>query len=780
MLIFRMLKKEFLGKPSIFLVIFFFIALSALLMANGTSLIIHLSSSLDAFFVKAKTPHFVQMHSGIFSQKELEAWSKNNSKVERYQLVEMISVPGSKLFWGQEQEVLDNSVMDISFVEQNSNFDYLLDLDNQVIKVNTGEVAVPIYFREKYKLKVGNQLVLKSGQSVFKFKIVSFIRDSQMNPAIIHSKRFLVSGYDKAKIMETFPQTEYLIEYRLKNLDDLSDFERDYQMSDMPKVGPTLSINLFKLLNSLSDGLVAGLVIIISLIIMLIAVLCLRFVILSSIEEDLREIGVMKAIGIPQNKIKNIYNYKYLLMSYLALLVGYAVSFTTNDLLLKNLLLYTGKAPTSWQNLILPFIAVNLIIILIAISLRLIIRKIGKITSVAAINLSRSEGKSTTNPLLSLRINKFWNVEFFLGLREIVQKFKLYWLLLVIFIFAVFIIILPFNIYNTINSPNFITYMGIGKSDIRIDLRNSLDINEDYELINKSLSLDKDVKIYSNYITSKYDLILADGSKETITIESGDSQNFPLSYLKGHAPSNIEEISISALNANELQKDLNDTLKVMVGEQEKILTITGIYQDITNGGKSAKAHLDYNPDNVLWYTILVDLKNGIDIDKKLNEYKLVLPSARVTDIPGYLEQTFGNTIDQVKQVAMITGLAGLFITLFITLLFLKMVVNKDVSSIAIMISQGFSKESIQLQYIFRTIFLLGFGVILGVLLTYTFGERLITLFSSMIGIANFNFDLEPTFIFVIVPLTLIITVSITTVISLRSLSSENLVRRITQ
>ena len=58
-----------------------------------------------------------------------------------------------------------------------------------------------------------------------------------------------------------------------------------------------------------------------------------------------------------------------------------------------------------------------------------------------------------------------------MGIRDVFKRTKLYRLLFFIFIVCTFIVILPINMYNTMNSPEFSTYMGIGKSDMRIDLR---------------------------------------------------------------------------------------------------------------------------------------------------------------------------------------------------------------------------------------------------------------------------------------------------------------------
>ena len=54
----------------------------------------------------------------------------------------MITVDGSNLYLGESGNSEENSIMDISFVTQNEGFDYLLDLDNEIIHLSPGEIAV--------------------------------------------------------------------------------------------------------------------------------------------------------------------------------------------------------------------------------------------------------------------------------------------------------------------------------------------------------------------------------------------------------------------------------------------------------------------------------------------------------------------------------------------------------------------------------------------------------------------------------------------------------------
>ena len=164
MIVAKILKKDIQRKKIITIVVFAFILLSALLVASGSSLIMNLSSALNALFETAEAPHFVQMHAGDLDQAEIESWAATNSLVKEQQTVEMITVDGSTLYVGDGPTAEENSIMDISFVTQNPAFDFLLDLDNQVIEVAPGEVAVPIYYMQRDDLEMVTQSASAMGR----------------------------------------------------------------------------------------------------------------------------------------------------------------------------------------------------------------------------------------------------------------------------------------------------------------------------------------------------------------------------------------------------------------------------------------------------------------------------------------------------------------------------------------------------------------------------------------------------------------------------------------
>jgi putative ABC transport system permease protein len=708
------------------------------------------------------------MHAGPLDQAEIDSWAAANDMVTDQQTAEMITMDGSNLYLGESQSPEVNSIMDISFVTQNEGFDFLLDLDNEIIQLSPGEIAVPVYYSQERDLEIGDEVRVNTGAGEMIFAITAISRDSQMNPAIASSKRFLIHEQDYANLREYIDETEYLIEFLLVDDSQISAFASAYQASDLPKTGPAVDRGLFRLINSLSDGLVAGVVILMSLLLIVIAILCLRFTFLATIEEDTREIGVMKAVGIARSDIKRIYLAKYIVMGAAAALLGYLASLPLNQALSANILLYIGSASKSALQTALPLVAASSIFLIVTISCVVILRRFNHITAVEALR-SGSVGESMRSiPMLNLKRGRRLSINTYLGVRDVLQRSKLYGLLAFVFFFCAVIIIIPIHFLTTIQSPTFISYMGSGQSDIRIDLRQSEDVADRFDNTVAYLADDPDVAKLSPLVTSLFKVMRSDGTLETLNIESGDFSLFPLDYVKGVAPQQENEIALSYLNANEMEKQIGDTVTLVIEGQEREMVVSGIYQDITNGGRTAKATLPYNPQTVIWYTVNLNLASDANLEEKVLEYSQIFDPARVTDTASFISQTVGNTVQQLRTVTVVTVVVGLAVSVLITSLFMIMLITKDTNQIAIMRSLGFSLRHIRTQYLTRALFLLAFGIVLGTLFSNTLGQQLVGVVMSLQGASSIRFVIDPLQAYVMYPLLLMFTVTATTILSTRT------------
>src|SRR5699024_8503159 len=138
-----------------------------------------------------------------------------------------------------------------------------------------------------------------------------------------------------------------------------------------------------------------------------------------------------------------------------------------------------------------------------------------------------------------------------------------------------------------------------------------------------------------------------------------------------------------------------DSLQLIVAGEKRTMHISGIYQDVTNGGRTAKAKLP-PMDGGIRYEMSIDVKDSLSKHTKINEYRQMFRVATVTDIEEYLSQSFGNTIDQLRMFTYVAVAIALIIAALFTTLFLRMLIAKDSTHITIMKTIGFSNEDIRI------------------------------------------------------------------------------------
>lgn len=736
----RILKHDLIKNKVISLILFLSIVLSAFLTASSFHMTMELTGSLSSFFKKSIAPDFVQMHAGEINQDEIDAWSHANDLVLEQQTVEMVNIDHTNIsFSNQQNNPIE--IMDHYFVDQNTKFDYLLDMRSSIVHVSPGTVALPLYYKEKYNIDLGGTIRIHNKGFMKELKVTDFVRDVQMNPSIIHSKRFVVHEEDLLEIRSHVGTVEYAIEFLLKDLDHLKEFHALYESSGLPNKGPTIDYPLIKLLNAITDGIVVALIIFVSFLLIIVAAICIRYTIVSTMEEDFREIGIMKAIGIPEKNIKHIYLSKYVVISMIAAVIGYIVSLLVKNIFTAHISLYLGTAPTSVGKVLVPILSIGVLLMIIILYCSHVFRKFKHITAIDSLQSASTQQFKRRKKHIAIHKSNILNINLLLGVKDVLQGFKMYILLLLVFMISSFIIIVPVNFLNTVESNEFIQYMGIENSDIRIDLQDSNHMEETYSKLVSTLENDEDISKYATYVTNKYEYVNDEDFLETIVINSGDFSAFTLDYIHGNEPKAENDLALSYLYAKEMDKSVGDTLELRVGGKSRFMNISGIYQDVTNGGRTAKANLPFQGDG-LRYSWSIDVKENISKHMKIEEYRHTFKLATVTDINEYLKQTFGNTIDQLRLFTYIAIAISLIIAGLFTSLFFHMLVAKDTMQIAIMKTIGFSNNDIHSQYMIRSLFVLTIGTILGTMIANLLGPVIISGLLSIMGAVKISFTIN--------------------------------------
>lgn len=704
-----------------------FMAVCAMLLGLSVFLFASLSGAIDSLMTAAETPDFLQMHTGALEVRELDAFAQSRDDVDKMQICRFLNLPNSSIRIGDVS--LDGNMQDNGLSCQSACFDYLLDAENRIIRPVPGEVYLPVCYREEYEIRTGELLCIGTEELV----VAGFLRDSQMNSMMASSKRFLVSETDYEKC-RALGKEEYLIEFKLKEGADLNAFATAYEDAGLPGNGPTITFPLIRMMNALSDGMMILVILLVSTIVLLISMLCIRYMMLTQLEKDKRQIGMLKALGFSKKDVRGLCFAKYLLLSAFGCLAGMlAAALLAKPLGVRMRELYgtAGHPALLYAKMAIGALGAEGLVLL---SVRRTLRQTEKMSAIEALHGRGGFGKR-----------------------------KNLWLTAMIVTAAsAFVVLVPWNLKNTLQAPAFVTYMGIGDSQIRMDIRQHDDSNWAAQKLVAEIARDGRVQDFVWMQTESYKTILPDGSSYNLMIENGDHGKFPVKYSEGRFPENEGEIALSVLNAETLGVGCGDTLRIERGTKdggvsETLCTVCGIYSDITNGGKTAKACLRRadNDTPLMWSVIYLTLTEPGAARDWVGEYQARYAAAgggmKVTMISDYLNGIYGQTITNIGKAAAVSAAAACLVLFTVMLLMIRLVIWRERADSALKKALGYTTADLRREYLHKAMSYFLPGLLIGVLAGVGPGQRLAGTLLGAMGAKEFHFIIDPLAVFLFVP-----------------------------
>jgi putative ABC transport system permease protein len=778
----RMVVRDFTRNRSVTSVLVLLMMLSVVLATASAGTLVRLIGASSSLMARADAPHVAQMHAGEYDQQEVDRWAAERPEVVAHQTMLMLGIDGANLAFDGEPQT--TSIQQNSLVVPNRERDLLLDLNDQPITaVAPGTIVLPVIYQVEEGLEVGDTVSITSSDGFAKdLTIGGFARDSIMNPAITSSKRLAVSPADLEEVRSHTGEVEHLVSFWLNDpAVETAAFEKAYLDSAMPKAGQLVDSATFQMLTMIGDGMVAAAVILVSLLLLVVGLLCLRFSFLTAAEQDYREIGVLKAIGVAPRDVRRIYLTKYSLLAAVASVLGLVGGLALIPVLTRNITRYMGTASSIW-NWIVPVATAMLVFVVLVLFTLVLLRRFRRISAVTALR-SGSTNQRRRGARLRLHRSRM-PVHVRLGTMDVLGRWPVYLLLFFVFAVSAFIMIVPINSATTATAPGFIHYMGIGPVDLRIELRHADDSSpEQLARIVDQLEADPDVASIVAMTTTRNETVDRDGNAASLYVENGDHTLLPLTYAEGRAPTGETEIALSLLALNQAGGEVGGTLPVTVGDEVHDLAIVGSYQDITNGGKTAKSSLPTDGQEVMWYTIGVVLEPGIDSTEFAQAYGDQLAPAKVADVAQWRTQTLGPIAGQVTVTAIVAAGVAVALAVLMSALFTRMLLARDAGQIAIQRAIGADDAGLRQQYLTRMLLVLVLGVIVGTLAANTLGQTLFNLmFEAMYGgfetlgqgTSRIDFAVNPLLAYLVLPAALLVAVAAATVASSRSISAADI------
>lgn len=775
----KLLKNDFRKNPGKHLILLLFLSLSVTLAVSVFLMLVQLFSSISTMYETARPPHFLQMHKGEINQESVDTFNRSYPGMEHWQTVPMIDVYGEELVVQKSDEqkefTLGECRLDISLVKQNEQYDVLLDGERNVLQVEKGEIGVPVILLEDYPINIGDEICFK-GENVEKhFVVTEYVYDGQMNSTLCSSTRFLISEEDFEELFGKVGETEYLIEAYFEDSAMAVDYQTAYEQSEknLPKDGQAVTYTMIFLLSAMTDIMMAMVFFFIGILLVIVAMICLRYIILARIEEDMREIGTMKAMGIPSRRICSLYLGEIRILMGIGCVIGYGAALPAVTFFTGHMSRTFGK----YQIGIGVYIAAVGICILVYGMILLFTRKVlGRLRKVTVVDVLVTEkgfgkrGKTRDGIHKSHHIP----VNLLIGLHEARNGYGIIFSLLLI---VTFLVTVPYRMVHTMEDKEFSTYMGSAVCDALIEVEQGEELEIRKEAAEKLLLSEKEKNNVSDYKVLRRVRLQAEDSEgkwQGIHIDTGEKSGEGIKYLKGKQPETEKELALSGLMAEQLGKKEGDTVTILLNGAEQEFVVSGIYQDVTSGGRTAKAVYNFKEAEAEQYTFEVNFGKAPESEERITVWRETLGSGYTVEyMEDFIAQTLGGVTAQVRQASMAAFVIGICLIGMIVMLFQKLRIAREGKMLAGKKAIGIPVSDICRQELYPVLLAGGIGAVAGLALAGVLGDRIFgALFSVMgLGIEQIEFAAMPIMMYVLIPVMLLVVLGMVTMISCRQIKS---------
>lgn len=766
---FRILKKDLKRKKTMNIILLLFITIATTFLASSVNNLTVISGAVDYYLDKSVTPDYT-ICSYNREEDKITKFLMESKLVKDYELGESISITKNDLSIEREGKLLNyDPTSTIILQKQPQKYMQVFDESGSEIKLGKGEIAVPIVEKNQNYLKIGEKIIINLDGGKKEFTITNFVKDAACGSNFMGIKRLTLSNEDYdyySNLNNVVKEQIYAI-----TTDDVKSLEKSFKKENIATLfafdrGMVEKCYIF-------DMLISAILIIVSICLILISFLILRFTIVSTLQEDYKEIGIMKAIGLKNKGIKGIYLIKYLAIAIIGSFVGCMMSYPFSRLLLNQVsenLLMDDRGNNVLLNILCSLFVVFVVIVFCYTSTR----KLNKFSAVDSIRNGTTGERFNRKSLISLKNRRSMKTELYLAINDIFSNIRSFIVLILTFVLGTILIILPLNSINTLKDGNIITMFGMAYSDIFVEPGNlSSDIDENFKEKIRSDMEDLEKKINSEGIPIDMyaELIFSincygddKGNTQLLyTMQAMDYDGSGYEYIKGDNPKLENEIALTEISSKKMNVDVGDTIYLNFNGHEEPFIVTGLFQSMNMMGEGArinsKVDIDYKYCTGI-NSYQGNFINHEDIDDVINKLKNDYPHYKFNTPEGFASKSLGGIIDQIDNLKNIIVLVVLSINGLITILMMKTFIKKDIAEIAILKSIGFKNKNIRLWQSYRIVIILTFSIILGVFLAQFIDPITTGKIFAVMGANHIKMTIVPEEVYIFYPLVLLVITSL--------------------
>ncbi|MBR6273687.1 MAG: ABC transporter permease, partial [Lachnospiraceae bacterium] len=577
------------------------------------------------------------------------------------------------------------------------------DEDNKELKeVKKGEIYVVKKMLDNTDIKVGDTLVFTAGDTKMSFKVAGTVKDAVLGSTLMGNERVVLNDEDAGPLYEAAKKIGWTGKMYYFHTDHAEELQN--KLNELDASFTFLGTREFIKSSYIMDMVVAILLLVVSVILIIVALIVLRFTISFTMTSEFREIGVMKAIGISNMKIRLLYLAKYLAISIVGAIIGTLLSFPFGNLMIN--VSGTSIMIESQNGVLISILCAIAVVLIIMLFGLLCTRKANKLSPVDAIRNGQTGERYRKKGFLHLSKSRMSSTTFMAG-NDVLSAPKRYLIIIVVFALSILPIQFLDITASSLGTKEMLTNLGCLASDacffmVGDDWMYTTDGSGHEKLLETINDIEK--KLEDNGMPGRvYTEIMLAAKQEfngkttkVLAVQGVNNRADEHKYTKGSAPKNKNEVAIMPNTAKTLGADIGDTIKVTIGNDSYDLMISGFFEAMLNKGEGIRIHedlyADYNHSNGSFGLQLDfdDNPNEKEVNKRLEKLEEILPECK--DFHTGAKQaenitSVGPMFTTIKKIFLILSIA---IVIMVAVLMERSMVIKETAEIATLKAIGFT------------------------------------------------------------------------------------------
>ncbi len=769
---FEILKKDLMKQKSVNIILFLFITLSTIFLASSVSNIHVVMNGLKTFMKYANVSDVMVVLGGEDEKEAFEEWIESRSEITEYAYEQLCQIKADDVIpvkEGMSEEnanPIDAAGASLYLGYTGSKYAKPLDGEGNDLMLGSGEVAVSPGLMERNGLQTGDKIQIEISGKIFTYQIAVRCKDILFGNEMSGMGRlvFCKEDYD-AMVLDSTNVTIGV--YGFNSTEPKKTLEA-MNRQNFQSVANSIESSLYSMLY-VFDMIVAALLIVIGICLILISLMILRFSLSFTMEENYREIGVMKAIGMRNFSIQKIYLVKYFAVVAVGAFVGFLLSIPIGALMTesvsKNMVL-GDSTDSMWLSLICSVA----VIIFVTGMCVLFTRKLKKISAIEAIRNGGNGERYQRKRGLCLYKRKYMGTISFLGLNDILCNTKRYLVLLITFCISFVLITVPLNTLTTMESDEMVSKFSLNP-DAAVYIETIEDEGDDP--YHNTKDLEKALRRIEHEMAEKgYDAKLGVGALIFCQFTLNDEgktetflTNYPIGengsyceYAEGEAPKLENEVAFSKKVMEDNHLRIGDTVTAQLSEGEHKFIITGYYSDYMQLGKSCRLNpaIDLSNEVMMGYW-----KTTVDMDTELTQRQLAdqlkqeFPQYEWLTAQEAVNANIGSVKETMRAMQFPMTVMLCVLIMLIALLMMKLFVVQEKGQLAMLGSIGWRSHDIRMWLMMRMVWVVILSMVFAVPLSMLCNRFILTKVFAIMG-AELQIQVEPLKAYVLYPVVLLV------------------------